>query len=179
METHRIKVKLGDAEFDAEGNPEDVKAQYEAFLDLVSSMPKAQTAQPPTAPAHNKTFVPGQPNNDPQGIPQDVLERTFRKGDNLSLAALPSGDDAAKDAMLALLYGYLKLESATTVTGTSLMKSAKISGVDLGKAGRVDRVMAGLMPDYVLAAGVKKAKRYQLNNRGIAKAEAVIKAIHQ
>jgi hypothetical protein len=176
MDQHRIKVKLGDAEFDAEGKPEAVQAQYEAFLALVSSMPKVPVPQSTT---YNKTPVPGQPNSDPQGISTEVLERIFRKGDNLSLAALPVGDNATQDAMVALLYGYLKLQSEATVTGTSLMKSAKISGVDLGKVGRVDRVMAGLMPDYVLTAGVKKAKRYQLNNRGLAKAEAVIKAILQ
>jgi hypothetical protein len=179
MDSHRIKVKLGDAEFDAEGKPEDVKAQYEAFLALVSSLPKQAAPHVSTATAYNKTPVPGQPNNEPHGMAPEALERIFRRGDNLSLAALPSGDNAAQDAMIALLYGYLKLQSESTVTGTSLMKSAKISGVDLGKVGRVDRVMAALIPDYVLAAGVKKAKRYQLNNRGLAKAEAVINAILQ
>jgi hypothetical protein len=179
MENHRIKVKLGDAEFDAEGKPEDVKAQYEAFLALVAALPKVQPPPPPPPNPQPPAFVPGQPNNQPEGVAQEMMDRVFRKGDNLSLAALPSGDNAAQDAMLALLYGYQKIQNETHVTGTLMMKSAKISGVDLGKVGRVDRVMASLIPDYVLAAGVKKAKRYQLNNRGLAKAENVIKAIFQ
>jgi hypothetical protein len=103
------------------------------------------------------------------------LDRVFRQGANLSLAALPRGDNGDRDAMLALLYGYLKLDSQPTVTGTLLMKSAKISGVGIA---RVDRVMNS-MEEFVLAAGVKKGRRYQLNNRGIAKAEEVIKAILQ
>lgn len=177
MESHRIKVRLGDAEFDAEGKPEDVKAQYEAFLALVALAPKV--APPPPAAAQPVLPVPGQPNQSEQGIPAEVMDRVFRRGDTLSLAALPSGENGSQDAMIALLYGYLKIQSESTVTGTSLMKSAKISGIDLGKSDRVDRVVAGLIPDYILAAGVKKAKRYQLNNRGLARAEAVIKAILQ
>lgn len=178
MENHRIKVKIGDAEFDAEGKPEDIKAQYEAFLAIVASVPKV--APPPAAAVAPPALpVPGQPNHPEQGLPAEIMDRVFRRGDTLSLAALPSGEQGPQDAMIALLYGYLKIQSESTVTGTSLMKSAKISGVDLGKSDRVDRVISGLIPDYILAAGVKKAKRYQLNNRGLARAETVIKAILQ
>ena len=78
--------------------------------------------------------------------------------------------------MLALLYGYLKIQSEQNVTGTTLRKSALVSGVNIDRA---DRVLNGLIPDYVLAGGVRKARRYQLNNRGIARAEGIIKQILQ
>lgn len=70
-----------------------------------------------------------------------TMDRVFRQGDRLSLAALPKGDNATADAMLALLYGYLKMQGEPTVNG------------------------------------VRKARRYQSNNRGLTRAEEVIKTI--
>ncbi|MBI2752443.1 MAG: hypothetical protein HYX46_02855 [Betaproteobacteria bacterium] len=170
--THRIKVKLGDAEFDAEGSEEAVQAQYDAFLAAVSSLPKAATQA-----GLNATLGAATLNATATVSPApQVLDRVFRRGEILSLAALPSGDNAVPDAMLAILYGHMKLEGEQAVTGTMLMKSAKKSGVTLD---RVDRVVEPLMPKYVAAAGVKKARRYQLNNPGIARAEEIIKAILQ
>ena len=170
MENHRIKVKLGDAEFDAEGKPEDVKAQYDAFLKLLGSRPKAEAA-PPLKPALEKPnpATPGE-------VERGLLDRVFRQGDILSLAAIPSGEAREADTMLALLYGYFKISGEQTVTGTSLRRSALQSGVNIDRA---DRVLNGLIPDFVLAGGIRKARRYQLNNRGIARAEAIIKAILQ
>jgi len=171
MENHRIKVKLGDAEFDAEGKPEDVKAQYDAFLALLAALPKTQPPAASEKPigASALTAPPGE-------VERALLDRVFRQGDVLSLAALPTGEAREADTMLALLYGYLKLADEQTVTGTSLRRSALQSGVNIDRA---DRVLNGLIPEFVLAGGVRKARRYQLNNRGIARAEAIIKALLQ
>src|SRR5712664_3787251 len=99
MDNHRIKVKLGDAEFDAEGKPEDVKAQYDAFLKLLASLPKTQAF--PTKPA-----TPDKPTPPSSGeVERGLLDRVYRSGDDvLSLAALPTGEAREADAMLALLY---------------------------------------------------------------------------
>lgn len=171
METHRIKMKIGVHEFEAEGPKDIVTAQFNAFLKAVEKIPgaalAAALAEPPPSPPTPAT---------PQEVSNAILERVFRPGDTLTLAALPSGDNAKSDAMLALLYGYLKIKGEISVTGTSLMKSAKQSGVIFE---RVDRIMDTLMPAFVLAAGVKKARRYQLNNPGIVRAEEIIKAILQ
>jgi len=169
METHRIKVKLGDAEFDAEGKPEAVQAQYDAFLKLVAARPKPE---PEPAPKQNLAQVKGISIE----IADVALDRIFRRGDVLSLAALPNGEGREADAMLALLYGYAKLQNEQSVTGTMLRKSALVSGVNIERA---DRVMNGLIPDFVMAGGVKKAKRYQLNNQGLARAESVIRTLLQ
>ncbi len=180
MDTHRIKVKLGDAEFDAEGSPEAVQAQYDAFLAAVAAVPRKtpdSQAQPvvvgAAALATGQATVNGV--GAVSGVATGIMERVFRQGDTLSLAALPRGDNAAADAMLALLYAYLRLKNEGSVTGTLLMKSAKKSGVNIE---RVDRIMDRLT-DFVLAAGVKKAKRYQLNNPGILRAEAIVNSILQ
>ena len=74
--------------------------------------------------------------------------------------------------MLMLLYGYTKLGTEQSVTGTTLMKAAKLSGVSIG---RIDRVMDGKNKEYVLAAGAKKGRRYSLNNPGITKTEQLMR----
>lgn len=175
MESHRIKVKLGDAEFDAEGKPEAVQAQYEAFLAAIAAIPKKTPETPPT-PIINGTgalAAAAATVNGVGAVTGVTMDRVFRQGDRLSLAALPKGDNATADAMLALLYGYLKMQGEPTVTGTALMKSARISGISVD---RIDRTMDSLS-DFVLSAGVRKARRYQLNNRGLTRAEEVIKTI--
>jgi hypothetical protein len=176
METNRIKIKIGSAEFEAEGPAEIIAPQFEAFMAAIAVLPKENPLGSTTAPANTPPAVntPGSTAPPNGGVSQDVLDRVFKSGETLSLSALPSGDNAGGDAMLAMLYGYLKLKGHTTVTGTSLMKSAKMSGITID---RVDRAMN--QPDYVLAAGVRKARRYQLNNRGIARAAEIINAILQ
>jgi hypothetical protein len=177
LDTYRIKMKIGVHEFEAEGPTDLVTTQFDAFMAAVSTATALQEAagtfnlNPPITPApHAPPIAPATASE----VTEAVLGRVFRQSDILSLAALPNGDNATADAMLALLYGYLKLKGETTVTGTSLMKSAKLSGVPVG---RVDRAMN--QPEYVLAAGVRKARRYQLNNRGIARAEEIIRTILQ
>lgn len=179
MENNRIKIKIGDAEFEAEGPTETVQAQFDLFMKAiagrVTSAPTAIPLGPTPSTASSVVEIASTTTNTSGEPTPDVLSRVFRDTDALSLAALPhSGENPNADAMLALLYGYLRLRNENAVTGTSLMKSAKISGISID---RVDRLMDVHQPDYVLVAGVKKARRYQLNNRGIARAATIINAI--
>ena len=175
METHRIKMKIGVHEFEAEGPQELVTQQFEAFKELISSMPKG-----PSGPGvmsglsqpDGSTINPATPLD----ATQIVLDRVFSKGNPLSLAALPSGDNAAANSLLILLYGFLKINGEQTVTGTMLNKAARKSGVNID---RIDRVIAVYQPEFVLAAGAKKGRKYSLNNRGIARAEEVIRTLVQ
>lgn len=178
MENNRIKIKIGDSEFEAEGPAEIIAPQFEAFMAAIAALPKvvASALATPAANSPGQIYPPATNTVLTGGVPQNVLDRVFRQGETLSLAALPHGDNAGAEAMLALLYGYLKLKNESAVTGTMLMKSAKRSGVPID---RVDRLMGMSQPEFVLAAGVKKARRYQLNNPGIAKAEEIINAILQ
>lgn len=170
-----MTVKIGDAEFDAEGPTEIISVQFDAFLAAAIAVAQKQSttpAAPLTAEIPGSNDTPPPP---PRTVSPDVLARVFRDGELLSLAALPTGDNIEGSTMLALLYGYLKLKNENAVTGTSLNKSAKISGVNID---RVDRVMRGVS-ELVLMAGVKKARRYQLNNRGLARAEEIVNTIVQ
>jgi hypothetical protein len=169
-QAHRIKIKIGNAEFDAEGSPELVKEQFKEFMAAVSLMGPEKSANP--TPAANLPALPNPPLVDKTGVDASILERIFMRGDPLSLAALPKTDNANPDALLVLLYGYTKILGSPQVTGTMLMKSAKKSGVNVD---RIDRVI-NAHADFILSAGAKKGMRYSLNNRGIQAAEQIIRA---
>jgi hypothetical protein len=176
METYRIKMKIGVHEFEAEGPQDLVTAQFDAFKELISSGPKGVTA-PNAASAFTQTNGSAINPATPTDVSQAILDRVFSKGNPLSLAALPSGDNAASNALLILLYGFLKINGEQNVTGTMLNKAAKKSGVV--NIDRIDRAMSVHQPDLVLTAGAKKGRKYSLNNRGIARAEEIIRTLVQ
>ncbi len=178
--THRIKIKLGDAEFDAEGPSDLINAQFSAFLEAVSNAtPKAAPA--PVAPssdasgdaanANSAASVPTAATPNAPSVSGDTLSRVFKVNDTVSLLATPKTDKPAADALLAILYGYDRMKSISAVTGTTLMKAAKQSGINID---RIDRVM-GTRDEFVNFAGVKKGRRYSLNNRGTEEAEKIIR----
>jgi hypothetical protein len=165
MANHRIKVKIGPYEFDAEGDPDAVKQQYADFMTLVSQAPSITPAAP----------NPVQPPPPAENVGKVDVARVFRQGDPLSLAALPRGDMANADGLLMLIYGYMKVLGEQGVTGTTLMKSAKQSGIN------VDRIDRALDPrrDLILQAGNKKGLRYSLNNRGEIEAERLMRQLFE
>lgn len=168
--THRLKIKIGSAEFEAEGPPELVKEQFASFL---AALPQASKESPPPAAVAPVAPVetPGITPPPALTLERDVLGRVFADGEPLSLMALPRTDNANPDALLVLLYGYHKLRDEQAVTGTMLMKSAKKSGVPVE---RVDRSLGSNAP-LINAAGAKKGRKYSLNNRGITAAEGIIR----
>lgn len=98
----------------------------------------------------------------------ELLGRVFLvQGENISLRILPTGAKRDPDALLLIIYGYRALKGTTDVTGGRLAICARISGV---QADRVDRIVAQ-HDQYVTKAGVKKGKRYGLNNPGVLYAE--------
>jgi len=92
METmHRMKVKIGINEFEAEGEQKLVKQQYADFLSTVKQPPaSAPIVTPPVPPKLSGSTE----ENSWSGskIPSAVLDRVFRKGEPLSLLATPRSE---------------------------------------------------------------------------------------
>jgi|GEM_PF-3709930 hypothetical protein len=197
--SQKLKIKIGNAEFEAEGPTELLKDQFERFMTVVERIgdrPAVATGQgalsaPSPVVSGTGTVTPGPaslavsgttPASNPGSgngadgssapIGEDLLIRMFRRdADAISLLALPNGDDGGADALVLLLYGYQRLMSRSAVNGYTLIRAAKQSGVNIP---RVDTVMAK-RKDYVLAAGAKRGRVYSLNNRGVAYAEGVLR----
>ena len=170
--THRMKVKIGPNEFEAEGKTELVKKQYDEFIAIVTRSLKASATVllPDSLPQTEKKqdAVVGR-----SKLPHAILDAVFRKGEPLSLMDRLKTDNADADALLLLVYGHTEMLGPSDVTAATLAKSAKQTGVNVE---RISRTIA-THDNLIKISGAKKGTRYALNNVGIAEAEKLIIAI--
>lgn len=169
QQTHKLQVKIGDAEFSAEGAESTVKEQFTAFLEAVRGSPVAdrKRAETPVPPTLRELELGGDETLDDS--------RVFSvDGDNMvSLKVLPKTDTKEADALLVLLFGFRTKLNQTEVNAGRLTVAAKHSGF---KVERVDRTML-VHRSLVNAGGHRRGKRYGLNNQGMARAREIIQSM--
>ena len=168
MDSYRIKVKIGDNEFEAEGSPDIVKAQFEAFKEIISSLPPRNNT--PAAPLIQQVPII-------QQIGQEAeptnFERMFRvEGRVISLTALPGN---VMDAVLLTLFGQRTFRNNDSITGAEIKDGLVQSGY---RVERVDRFVDKLTSEgLVIKIGIGKASRYRLTNQGLARAIALARDV--
>ncbi|MGC2477876.1 MAG: hypothetical protein WA485_26290 [Candidatus Sulfotelmatobacter sp.] len=164
METAKIKVKIGDNEFEAEGPVEDVKAQFDVFKELLNSTAIHRLPQESgkTAQSVENTTK----NAEPPHIPiEKVLHAAGRV---ISLTALPA---STVDAALLIMLGHKDMRNHVSVTGQEIGDGLAQSGRPVP---RVDRIMDKAIEEaQVLKTGIKRGTRYRLTNQGLIKALGV------
>jgi hypothetical protein len=161
MDSYRIKVKIGDNEFDAEGPPDLVKAQFEAFKEIITSLPPRNDT-PIVQPVQQVPFI--------QAVAQESEQANFEKmfkaeGRVISLTALPAN---VMDAVLLTLFGQRTFRNNDSITGAEIKDGLVQSGY---RVDRVDRFIDKLTGEgLVIKIGIGKASRYRLTNQGLARA---------
>jgi hypothetical protein len=171
MEEHRIKVKIGSAEFEATGTQESVQRQYEMFMGALSAMPAAK--QQAKKPLEDESEDAGDGGADGDTPDSELLGRAFAQDDKgtVSLKALPDTDERDGDALLMILYGFKKLRGLNEVPVTQMAIAARQSGASVERIDRSIAVKKGLF----LKAGARRGGKYQLNNPGIQYVERMIR----
>lgn len=177
----RLKIKIGDAEFDAEGPSALVTEQYAQFLLAIQAVAVARASATPhretptTVPAANSPASQDTVVTASATPPsEEMLARVFRRdGDGLSLLALPTGPNGDAEGLIMLLYGYQRLCNQTAVTAVALSQAARQSGISLS---RLDRTL-GSQTEFIMAAGAHRGRRYSLNNRGVRRAEELVRQL--
>jgi hypothetical protein len=168
METTRIKTKIADHEFDAEGPVDTVQAQFEAFLKAVCVIPsqKPESLKPLVAEVEQK-------HDDTNGMPHLPIQRIMHlSGRVVSLTAIPK---SATDAALLIMLGQRDLRANVTVTGQEIGDGLAQSGREVP---RVDRIMDQALKDqHVLKTGVKRGTRYRLTNIGLSRALTIAREL--
>ena len=166
METAKIKVKIGDHEFEAEGPVDLVRDQFESFKNIISDLSQEATIIPPNPSTKNRQIMDAAP--DPAITTLDKILHV--SGRVVSLTALPT---SATDAALLILLGHKNLRNHDSVTGQEIGDGLAQSGRGVP---RVDRVMDKALEDaYVLKSGLRRGTRYRLTNQGLSKALSVAK----
>lgn len=175
----KLRLKVGQHEFEAEGIKEDVQAQFDAWKSLISGSTAVAATPPldqPPAPRQPAPFTPAQPEQS-QANPQDAFLALFEpSGSAITLRAYPSGEQA-EDAVLLVAYAFRRLQSQDILSSVLIGKSMRLSG---GTIDRVDRVVNNqITRGYMMkAGGVGRGTKYRLTNTGAARAEALAKELY-
>jgi hypothetical protein len=163
VEAYRLKLKVGEHEFEAEGPEEAVTRQFEAWKELIAAAPR----QKDVTPAMN-----GKQEENQEGASL-ALDKILRsEGRVVSLTALPTNE---QEAALLVLLGQRHYRTNESVTGSEVMDGMQLSGYRLG---RVDRMLDGLASDgFVIRTGQHRGTRYRLSNTGLARAQAIAREV--
>jgi hypothetical protein len=171
--TSKLKIKIGDHEFEAEGPAETVQAQFNVFKELIGHIPErkpvlAKDSEPIESPG-DEAQSPSVARNNGQ-LRLDTIMKT--DGRVVSLTARANSLD---DAILLVLLGQKTFRSIDGVTGSEIIDGLKVSGQPTE---RIDRVVKKLSDDgYVIITGVNRGKRYRLTNQGLSKAQEIARAV--
>lgn len=162
MDTYKLKIKIGEHEFEAEGPVEVVQAQFTAFRELIATIPAAAAT-----PAPNVI-----PTVSPE-LPHLPIEKILKvEGRMVSLTAKCETID---EAVLLVLLGQKDLRNNQEVTGAEIMDGLKQSGYMLG---RVDKVLDRLSANgNVHTIGFRRGRRYRLTNLGVNAALEIAKEV--
>jgi len=164
VETSKIRVKIGENEFEAEGPTEIVQEQFLAFKEIIRLSSDKQKSRSDAELVKDITshFVA-------DGIPMLMLDKIMDvSGRIVSLTALPA---TPEDAALLIMLGHRDLRQNPTVTGQEIGDGLAQSGRPVP---RVDRIMESAIDEAaVLKTGVKRATRYRLTNQGLVKAQGL------
>jgi hypothetical protein len=166
VDQQRLRVKIGVHEFEAEGPPDVVAEQFQAWRELIAEQPSTRPDQ--------QLDAGGDPDRHRDTSTVGELPSIFsydRKRELLSLSVHPRGNRRHADAALLLVYGYKLLGRDEVIVGT-LKEALAVSGL---KVDRVDRIIVPYVTaNLVLKGGSGKGGKYRLTNLGIDRAKELI-----
>jgi hypothetical protein len=193
---YKVRIKLGQAEFDAEGPEDTVKKNLAEFLEIAPTCAERVAKEPRGFDFRDLLGPPRAPNNKERAdasavtatetpsstretsVDPRVLNRLFKdNGDGLiSLRVLPKqSEDRAADTLFLLLYGFLILKGQSEVMSRDLLTCARQSGVSLD---RIDHTLdRQRYHSLYTRGGSRTGTRYALTNPGILRAEEVASGI--
>jgi len=150
---YRLRIKIGQHEFEAEGDARIVHQQFEVFKELIFSIGTNSQAQ-----QENPPLTPETPDI-------DAALAKIMKVEN-RVVSLTVRANTAEGAVLLLLYGQKVLRKNDLVTGAEIMGGLKATG-DMNIS-RIDRLLRQLADEGdVIVIGKRRGKRYRLTNSGI------------
>ena len=167
MSEYRIKMKIGDAEFEAVGPIEEVKAQFEAFKEMV----QARNNPVETKPVSQESV---QPSLTSLYDPTPGMDDLFHvKGRVVSLATYPIyASKSDTDSVLLILFGQNLLRQNSAVTGGEI-----VDGLGY-ESPRVREALSTLASERAInITGSHRGKRYSLTNQGIDRAKKLIRIL--
>jgi hypothetical protein len=170
MESNKLKIKIGDHEFEAEGPPDVVQAQFAAFKELVTSA--VATATPRNT---QNTSPPGtKQDQDKTGSSDGLLLDKIMKVDG-RVVSLTARAPSLSDAILLVIFGQKHFRSNDGITGGEIIDGLRQSGQAVD---RIDRTLEKLAAEgLIIKLGTGRASRYRMTNLGVSKAQEVARDV--
>jgi hypothetical protein len=172
MADHRLKIKIGDHEFEAEGPVEIVQAQFDAFKELVTTAPPKVITPTPREPEkpHDESGTPQNGNGDAAQLNLDSIMRVSGRVISLTVRAA-----SIPDAALLVMLGQRHFRGTENVTGAQILDGLRESGHPME---RIDRVMQPLSTSGdVITIGMHRSKTYRLTNAGMTRAREIARSL--
>lgn len=167
MDTQKLKAKIGEHEFEAEGPADVVQKQFDAWKELIASL-SSQKPAPSNEDSQKGT-----------GIPQTPLVKVTNTDKIMSvngrIVSLTVKAPTIEDALLLLLFGQKIYRNNESVTGGELLQGVEMSGY---RVDRIDRTLEKLSGDGdVIKVGFNRGTRYRLSNQGAMEAQNTAKEL--
>jgi hypothetical protein len=191
-ETRKLKMKIGDAEFEADVPENLVQPMYDRFLSILERQRTALFRKLDTAgKSPKKTPEITEPvrgsietvvRSSATNIQRETSDRTgltrifdLREDGIIILKVLPKGPHQYAEALLLLLYGYYHIKNEERVMAIVLNRAAQQSGIPLHKIGNWYKKNGR----YVVRGGLAKGSNYSLNSDGLAIAKEILAKIFE
>jgi FKBP-type peptidyl-prolyl cis-trans isomerase (trigger factor) len=160
----KLKIKVGEHEFEGEGPADIVQAQFGLFKEMIAAVP----IRKPQAESQQE-----EKRQELDTLPHQPIEKVMKaEGRVISLTAKC---DTVDEAVLLILLGQKDFRNNQEVTGSEIMDGLKQSGYQID---RVDRVTDKLSEDGdMITVGIHRGRRYRLTNQGLAKALTIVKEL--
>lgn len=180
-EKFKLRIKLNDNEFEAEGRRDVVCRQFDKFQNLLAGLAvktshaksdddKYLGAQVAKQESHSPAF-----RVDTQSDMSTALGQVVEHDQHapfISCRFLPTGKARVADTVLILLLAFRQLRNQSQVPVLLLNRSLKQSGCS---PTRLDRMLAEHMRNkLVLKSGKGKGGKYQLTTEGILRAQNTV-----
>jgi hypothetical protein len=170
----KIRVKIGDHEFEAEGPAAEVAKQFAAWKELIAAITSGP--HPPRSPELSKGDDKSKDTGKHHSQGTLRIFALDEKRKLVTLKAHPTTDSRNADALLLLLYGFKELQDMDEVPVTTLGDAVKVSGISVA---RIDRAIASYVGTLVLKTGRAKGSKYRLSNTGLTEAEQLAKQMSE
>jgi hypothetical protein len=177
-ETYRLKIKIGQHEFEAEGAADVVQKQFQAFKELIVSLPEASVPQlsnpiaeasrNPALATRNWNTEPNAPPSAPTNAPD--FSKIMKVDDRIiSLTVRP---ESLEDAVMLILLGQKELRASELSTGGEIMRGLMATGGF--SVTRIDKTLAklGRLGDLIVI-GDHRSKKYRLTNAGLTRVRQI------
>jgi len=161
-DNYSLHVRIGDAEFNAEGPEQTVTDAYQAFLKAISEGAVERASHSSLEDREGgDDHAP-----DAETVRTELLHKAFKVEDDdvVSLRILPKGDGKQQkaDAAILAIYGFQEMLDMEHAPVTKLNEGLRQSGLSIN---RLDRFI-GTHDTLFRKGGTRSGGRYMLTNRG-------------